>query len=101
MLGFPCPKVPGLFSRQVPDHAPRNVMDVGGALPEIGVVNLLQGCRVPVGHPGEDVLHVEPIPLKGPQDLVQQRPILHHQEVSVKNAGILGSDRARNPLLQA
>src|SRR5436190_8706511 len=77
----------------------RHVLDVEGALAQIKIVSFTERVCVIRRHFLENELDVAKIGLELPQHLVNQRPVFHHEEMRVEDAGVLRADRLRDALL--
>ena len=84
---------------KVSNNPARHVLDVDGALTQVGIVDLAQGIGIMVRHLLKDEFHIAQIRLELAQDFIDQRSIFDHEQVCVENTGILGPDRFRDPLL--
>ena len=70
-------------------HAAGHVLDVGGALAQVLVVDLGEGLDVALRHVVEAGLDVQPAGLEQPDGLADQRLILEHHLVRVENQRLL------------
>ena len=85
-------EVAGDFAHEIADDAAGDVVDIEGALAEVGVVYLGEGLGVAIGDLGEDVLDVEAIALEGAEDFIDEGAIFDDEEVGIEDGGIVGAD---------
>ncbi len=91
----------GLLARflQIAEQAPTDVLDVGGALAEVGIVHHLEAHDMVADHLAQRALR----PLAGanePGDLTAQRGILEHHQVDVEQCPLFLAHLAGKPLGQ-
>ena len=89
----------GRFPLQITNDPARHVLNIDGAFAQIRIVNLAQRFRIAPGHFLKNIFHVAAIGFEFAQDLIDQRPILDHEQVRIEHARVLGADRFRNALL--
>ena len=80
-----------LQAQQIVQHARRHVAHVGGALPQVIVLDGRQGGGVALGDGVEGVLGVDLLLLDDAHDLVDQRAVFEHEQVGVEDAAFLGA----------
>ena len=80
-----------LEAQQVVEDARGHIPHVGGPFPQVIVLDGGQRGRVALGDRVEGVFGVDLLLLDHPHDFVEQRAVLQHQQVRVKDAAFLGA----------